>query len=136
MRRESSALLRRYLRFRTEVLRRRPKELRSFLSRLVEVLGDRASVIVFGGRGSEETLYSSEPRDLDVLIVVKGISTEEVDELIRKLRPHGLPVDALIVSYEEFNPCDPLIKDMLRKHLIIHDGLSIGSEVRVCVEDE
>ena len=127
------ALLRRYLRFRAEVLRRRPDDLKDFLSKLVMVLGDRASVIVFGGRGSEETLYSSKPRDLDVLIVVKGISTEEVDELIRKLRPRGLPVDALIVSYEEFNPCDPLIRDMLTKYLIIHDGLGISLEVRECV---
>ncbi len=136
MRRELSDLLRMYLRFRTEVLRRRPEDLRKFLSNLAEGLGDKASIIVFGGRGSKETLYSTEPRDLDLLIVVKDMNTEDVDNYVRKLRPRGLPVDVLIIKYEKFNPCDPLISSMLRKYLLIHDGLGIDSEIRRCVKQK
>ncbi|RLF01965.1 MAG: hypothetical protein DRK00_10660 [Thermoprotei archaeon] len=83
--RRSSSRLRRHLRHRAEALSRGPALIKGFLGRLREAAGLRATIMVFGEGGSPESLYSREPRDLDLLIVVDG-DAGEVEELVHRVK--------------------------------------------------
>ncbi len=134
MQRKSSSILREYLRHRRETLEKRPTLIKQFLKKLVETIGQNTTIIVFGGRGTPQTLYSTEPRDLDLLIIT-GENTNTIEEQVYRLKPPRLPADIIIVNYREFNPCEKIIKQMLKKHIIIHDGLGIAGKIRKCLQD-
>ncbi|RLF21536.1 MAG: hypothetical protein DRN15_11000 [Thermoprotei archaeon] len=46
----------------------------------------------------------------------------KVEEL-RKMKPRGIDLDLTVLSLDELN--DPLVKEMIRGALILHDGLNI-----------
>ncbi|MET1159467.1 MAG: hypothetical protein ABWW65_00765 [Thermoprotei archaeon] len=83
-----------------------------------------ATIIVFGGRGDPSKLYSTEPRDLDLLVITSE-PIEYVEEKIRSLKPLKLPLDLIVINKDEFNPDNPLIKKMLEKSYMVCDGLNV-----------
>ncbi|OYT46662.1 MAG: hypothetical protein DRO18_02045 [Thermoprotei archaeon] len=121
-----------FLRSRANSLRKRPYLIRKFLNELVCLLGHEATVIVFGGRGSLDTIYSSEPRDLDLMVIVKD-NVSKAEELIYNVKPRTLPADIIVLKLDTFNPCKGVLRNMLKKHIIIHDGLGIKSLIDKCV---
>ncbi len=124
MQKRSLAISRKYYMYRRKTLEERPKLIKEFLERLVEAIGEYSTIVVFGGRGDPRTLYSSEPRDLDVLVITTK-PVEEVEEKIYKLKPRRLPVDIVVIDKEHFNREDPLFKQMLRRHIVVHDRLGV-----------
>ncbi len=127
MPRRSSDSLRKYLESRKRVLRERPKLFREFIEKLIETLGSRASIIVFGGR-ARVGLDSDEPRDYDLLIVVNDDEDpERIEELVHELRPRGLPMDVIVVRRSMLS--NAVVKQMLRDRTVVHDPLEIGKEL-------
>ncbi len=127
MLRGSSDSLKKYLESRRSALRERPKLFRKFIEKLIETLGSRASIIVFGGR-ARVGLDSDEPRDYDVLVVIKdNDDVEQIEELVHRLRPKGVPMDIIVVRKSELRSA--IAKQMLRDRIVIHDPLEIGKEL-------
>ncbi len=124
MRRKSYPLLGRYLRERRRLLSERPRVIKGFLDELSRALCSSSTVIVFGGRGSPDVLYTSEPRDLDLLIVT-SLDKDYVEKLVSSLKPKGLPVDLIVVSLEEYRSSMALVEKMLSRSIVVCDGLGI-----------
>jgi len=123
MPRRSKSLLRRYLEARRRALAERPRVIREFLEELAQVLGDRASIIVFGGR-AVVGIDSTEPRDLDLLIVISDNDDPgSIEELIYRLRPRDLPLDLIIARRSELQ--NSIAKQMLRTRIVVHDPLHV-----------
>ena len=124
MRRKSRSLLKKYLKGRVKTLRDRPKLIKSILDSIVDTFGNHVTIIVFGGRGCAEKLYSSEPRDLD-LLVITDLDEHSLTEKIIKIKPRTLPLDLIVVNVKSFNRRDPLTEKMLSKSIVVYDGLKI-----------
>ena len=124
MRRKSRSLLKKYLKGRVKALRERPKLIKSILDSIVDTFGDHVTVIVIGGRGCAEKLYSSEPRDLD-LLVITDLDEHSLTEKIIEIKPRTLPLNLIVVNVKSFNRRDPLTEKMLSQSIVIHDGLKI-----------
>ncbi len=115
--------LRRYLEHRRRALSERPRILKEFLYNLVSVLGDRASIVVFGGR-AVTGIESDEPRDLDLLIVVDdNDDPSQIEEIAYSLKPKNLPIDIVVARRSELR--SPIARQMLRARIVIHDPLHI-----------
>ncbi len=128
MPRESGDLLRKYLESRRRVLRERSKLFKEFVEKLIETLGSRASIIVFGGR-ARTGLDSEEPRDYDVLVVIEdNDNVEQIEKLVHRLRPKGVPMDIIVVRKGELRSA--IAKQMLRERIVIHDPLEIEKELQ------
>ncbi len=116
--------MRRYLEARRRSLLNRPKLFREYISRLVRLLGGRASIIVFGGR-SLAGIDSPEPRDYDILVVVPDdADVQRVEDEAYSVRPRGLPVDIVVVRVSDLS--DPVVRQMLENSIIVHDPLGVG----------
>ncbi len=121
MQRQSKDLLREYLRVRKRMLEERPRLFREFVKRIIGELGSNVSLILFGGH-ARAGLDSVEPRDYDLLIVVKEAhEIERVEKIIYKLKPRGLPVDIIVVSLRDLDKT--IIRQMLRHHIVLYDPL-------------
>ncbi len=127
MARKLSNSLKEYLRSRRKVLGERPEKIRVFLENIVKEIGSVSTIIVFGGRGVPDKLFSNEPRDLDLLIITSD-DKEVVEEKIYSLRPRGLPLDVIVLNLKEYRENTKLIKEMIKKSIIIHDGLKLFSK--------
>ncbi len=111
------------MRRRRRSLAERPRLFASYLEALRNSLGDAASIILFGGRAAVGP-WRDEPRDYDLAIVVPDdVDPEEVEELARRLRPRGLPVDIIVLRLSQLR--DPLIRQMLSRRLVLHDPLGV-----------
>ncbi len=127
MARKLSNSLKEYLRSRRKVLGERPEKIRVFLENIIREIGSVSTIIVFGGRGDPDKLFSNEPRDLDLLILTSD-DKEVVEEKIYSLRPRGLPLDVIVLNLKEYRENTKLIKEMIKKSIIIHDGLKLFSK--------
>lgn len=104
-------------------LEERPRLFREFVEELKRVLGDRASLILFGGR-ARAGVEAVEPRDYDLLVVVRDEGeAAEVEELVYRVKPRRLPVDILVATVEWLET--PLARQMLQSHVILHDPLNV-----------
>jgi len=134
MPRGSGDSLRKYLESRRRALRERPKLFREFVEKLIEALGCRASIIVFGGR-ARVGLDSEEPRDYDVLVVLEDSDdVEQVEELVHRLRPRGVPMDIIVVKRSTLRSA--IAKQMLKERTVVHDPLGIEKELQHRLERE
>ncbi|OYT38454.1 MAG: hypothetical protein B6U89_05900 [Desulfurococcales archaeon ex4484_58] len=130
MEKKSSNLLKKYLKSRKKVLSERPVKIKVFLEEIIREIGDASTIIVFGGRGDPSKLFSTEPRDLDLLIITRS-DKDYVEEKISRLRPKGLTLDVIVININEYREQNKLLKKILEKSIIIHDGLMIfGRETR------
>ena len=117
-----------YLEARRRALLERPRKAREFLEALKTALGTRASIIVFGGRALLG-IEAAEPRDLDLLIVVRDDDDpEQVEELVYRLRPKGLPVDVIVARLSELLESS-VARQMLEKRIVVHDPLGVEAEL-------
>ncbi|MET1128619.1 MAG: nucleotidyltransferase domain-containing protein [Thermoproteota archaeon] len=125
MPRRSKDLLKRYLEARRRALSERPAVLKEFLEKLASALGDKASIMVFGGR-AVHGIETTEPRDLDILVVVEdGEDPSTVEELAYSLKPKTLPVDIIVARKRELK--SPVVREMLRHRVVVHDPLNAES---------
>ncbi len=121
--------MKRYLEARRRTLAERPRLFKVFVERLTEALGEKASIIVFGGR-VRTGLETVEPRDYDVLIVVgEGLEPKTVDELVDRLRPRGLPLDIIVARVTDIE-CNPVVRRMLEESVALHDPLRVVERIR------
>ena len=115
--------MRRYLEARRRTLAERPRLIREFLEKLASTLAGRASIIVFGGRAIAG-LDSNEPRDLDLLIVVRDDDDPaSVEELAYRLKPRELPADIIVARLSELQ-CG-IARLMLRSAVLVSDPLGV-----------
>jgi len=124
MERRSSSISKKYWLGRKKALEKRVELIKRFLSDLRRELCSSSTIIVFGGRSDPFKLFSTEPRDLDLLIITNEL-IEHVEEKIKHLKPPKLPLDLIVVSETEFKTNDPLIEKMLRNSYVVCDGLGI-----------
>ena len=120
-----------YLRYRNRIIRERPLLIKKFLNELARILGSNATIIVFGGRGSRETLYASGPRDLDLLIITI-LDPIKAEELVWSSKPRSLPANIIVIHTNDFK-CNNIIKSMLKRSIIFHDGLYLRSLLTECI---
>jgi hypothetical protein len=127
MQRGSKSLLRKYLEARRRSLGERPGAIREFLERLVAVLGNEASIIVFGGRA----LYgidADEPRDVDLLVEVEDAEDpSRVEEIVYRLKPKRLPADIIVAWKSELRSA--IARRMLEHAVFVSDPLNVKAYI-------
>ena len=110
-------------------LRAAGEMLREFSEAAARMLGDSATLVLFGSRARGEAGPAS---DYDVAaIFAERPSGDEYWRLlseIRSAKPAGLPLDVVLLGLEELE--DPLVRRMLDGCVILHDGLRIGDKLR------
>ena len=115
--------MKRFLEARRRSIVERPRIFQEYISALKKRLGDRASILVLGGR-ARVGIDAIEPRDYDVLIVARsGEDIEHLENLVHALRPRGLPVDIIVVKLDDL--ARPLVRKMLEHSLVLHDPLGV-----------
>lgn len=120
--------MKKYLEARRKALKERPRLFNRFLENLREALGDRASIIVFGGR-ARAGLEADEPRDYDILVVVASEQeVGEVEETVYRLKPKKLPVDVIVATKNQLQ--NPIARQMLRNRKTLHDPLNVEQALR------
>ena len=108
-----------------EYLRNRVKRyeelFKKFIDNIVQLLGNKVTIILFGSRASGENMESS---DFDLMIIVENDADRlSLMEKLYELKPEGVPIDIVVIKKKELEI--GTIKKMLKNRRIIHDGLGI-----------
>ena len=91
---------------------------------LIGLFNGEVTLVLFGSR-AEGAHRESSDFDLAVILPLVADPLELTCELCQ-LRPRGLPVDLLVLEVSELE--DPIVKKMLAKRVVIHDGLKLFKE--------
>jgi len=114
----SSGLRRRLLRARRERVRKWSELLALYVER-VKSLYPRSQIVLFGSRARGDELPYS---DFDIAVILDEPGDKlRLTEELRRLKPRGLPLDLLVLSFEELK--DPLVACMLKGGRVLYDGL-------------
>ena len=97
-----------------------PKLLEEYVQRLSKEY-PRSTIILFGSRARGEESASS---DYDIMVIVEEADDKlKLLENMRRLKPHGISVDLLVLGVDELD--DPVIAKMLEKSKILYNGLHL-----------
>ncbi len=81
----------------------------------------KTTIVLFGSRARGEESPSS---DYDLAVIVPEASDKlKLIEEMRRLKPHGISVDLLVIGVNELE--DPVIARMLEKSKILYNGLGL-----------
>ena len=100
-----------------------------FLERLLEVVkklyNGKVSLILFGSRA---TKYYSDFSDFDIMVVLEKVKDAlgeaiKIRRNLRNFKERRYPLDLVIVEIQDLS--SPLVKQMLKNHLLLYDGLNV-----------
>ncbi len=103
-----------------------------FVRRLVQRFGGRVTIVLFGSRAAGRHGPSS---DFDVLVVLDGLGDYFETAAEVRAMGRGAPMDLVLLDRADF-AVDGVVRDMLRRHVCVYDGLGICDEITRALEGD